>query len=298
MNSLIGNGVNLYRRNGNLVRSPIVVNVQPSSRAYYAIAGGYVNELPRYGFNRNILNEGSTLSATRICGENMTNAYFNIPQYQRWRSVNTAHDPECVWYQGAYSTSANSISIGKNMSEAFVQCCAYKFEKPAGLKDLTCIEFKVNYICGGFVSLDGSIADGSAVPFEDPSLNQDGDGIFYISKNLDLPCDLTTGKAGISRTYGTLLNCVPWDGGFRDLWGLSGHNQDGGIPCARQPLNLSISFDATKFSPLNIGSEVWVIATPNIGYEGSQYFPYYGAGSRNRWKCHALWGLTAEMTLE
>ena len=295
MSSLIGNGVNLYRRNNNLVRSPIVVRVQPSARAYYAVAGGYVKELPRYGFHRNILNDASTLTATRICGEQMTDAYFNIPNYQRWRLVNTNHDPECVWYQGAYSTSANSISVGKNQSEAFAQCCAYKFEKPLELKDLNCIALKVSYICGGFVSLDGSIADGTAVPFS--SSGTDGDGIFYLSKNLDIPCDLTTGSAGIARTYGTLLNCVPWDGGFRDLWGLSGVNQDGGIPCARQPLNLSVSFDDNKLSPLNDG-EVWVIVTPNIGTEGSSYYPYYGAGSRNRWVCHALWGLTAEMTFE
>ena len=107
MEHLIGNGTHLYRRSVNntyhLVRTPIVISLNPVDRAYYSIAGHYDSTgFPIAGFY-----EQTNYNNVIKVGADATYAFAHPPSnLQYWRKVYNAHDPETVWYQGAIHTSA------------------------------------------------------------------------------------------------------------------------------------------------------------------------------------------------
>lgn len=297
MNLLIGNGSSLYRYGGSLLRTPIVIkNKKADERAYYDVAGRYDSAgWPASGFIQSITS--STKDACETAGLNMYNSYAGIKQpsggVQIWRQVSSAHDPECCWYQGAYATSATSISTGKNQCEAFVRCCGYRFQKPRGLESLELTSWKIRFTFGGFLALDGAIADGTAVPYS--ATGTDGH-LFFVHNQLIHPYLLTQNSSSYPHKQ-YVANCAPWDGGFRDLWGFGSSSKDGGIAALRSPISAEIEFGENAISVFNTNGGAWVIGTPNMGYS-THYYPYYGAGARNRWKCHTLWSITSDMVFE
>lgn len=50
-----------------------------------------------------------------------------------WRNGNGPHDPEFVWYQGAYATSKPYVSTSQNTCEAYAQFAGYHFTIPSNL---------------------------------------------------------------------------------------------------------------------------------------------------------------------
>jgi len=148
MGRLVCNGNTLYRRSSMLVRTPITLTLQPVEMAYYSVAGTYgSNNYPDTGFIAE-----NTLANVKQMGYEMLRQYASpTDPRQIWRQVNTSHQPETVWYQGAFATSAKTIAQTYTKCEAYGQLGAYKFQLPQGLRGLQVTDAIVKWTNGGAV---------------------------------------------------------------------------------------------------------------------------------------------------
>ena len=73
-----------------------------------------------------------------------------------WSTVNTSHDPETVWYHGAYATGAATAAGGTQSCEAYVQNGAYHFTIPQSLQGLELQSVTVRFTNGGAVFCYGT----------------------------------------------------------------------------------------------------------------------------------------------
>ena len=119
----------LYKSNdGHLVRTPIIKRLNPDQWKIYQVfppaavgTGGYATGGWQGG------NTYST-TVTSVCYQMV---YDMIYANHQWLDAAGAHDPEMVWYQGAYATGASTINQGKFMSEAFASFPAFHFTIPS-----------------------------------------------------------------------------------------------------------------------------------------------------------------------
>ena len=109
---LVGNGTKLYRRASKLVRTPITITLQPDQRAVYRCAGVWKQQgsvwWPDGGFVAQ-----NTMANVASVGYDCLQAYAQHSDTRvGWSTVNTSHDPETVWYHGAYATGAATAAGG------------------------------------------------------------------------------------------------------------------------------------------------------------------------------------------
>lgn len=105
-----------YKREGHLVRTPIKIKLQPDQRAYYSVAGSYTSaSWPDGGFIEQ-LTYNNVIAMGAACIQALRSPSSAL---QMWRSVTTTHDPETVWYQGAYATSAPNLNAALQSCEAY-----------------------------------------------------------------------------------------------------------------------------------------------------------------------------------
>ena len=120
-------GGKIYRWNGNILRTPIVIRLQPDQKKVCQIGDprSKVGDVIKSGF------VGSTTwyNSVQSVGYQMLNYMMNGSP--AWIDAWGAHDPEFVWYQGAYSTSAQTIEQGKWLSEAYAQFPGFHFTLPS-----------------------------------------------------------------------------------------------------------------------------------------------------------------------
>jgi hypothetical protein len=299
MNRLVAkkDGSHLLKRSSHLVRTPIKISLSPDERAYYSVAGSYAQQgtvwWPDGGFiQQNTLNNVWTVGASCI------QAYLNPSDWrQDWRGVDSSHDPETAWYQGAFAPSAPNLNATYLSCEAYIQLGAYHFSVPTGLTDLEVTSVKVKFINGGGVAAYQSAGTQSANNSQLKGKFDFGDWYlpFAVSQSLDAPSLLG------AKPYDALVDILADTGtvrGARDLWGFSGTTRDGGITTLNAPVQKTYTMGAYTLSNFNANKGGWIIPYFDAAYSGARnYNPYYVNDNNGYWGCISLWGLTLEVTL-
>lgn len=317
MSHLVGNGTHLYRRDGHLVRTPILktLTLVPDEMAYYDVAGSYRNDLPTGGF------VGSSEHYSQIAptGKLMRRNYANLtgivhPGPQIWRQITSSHLPEFIFYQGAWSTSH-----GNTLPEAFIKIPAYHFTIPQTYNGWAVQAATLSIIHGGTI-LQQMMTRNSGQYFATQAptslLPSDSDwrgagwsmdfGL-YQSLNTD-PCymhddAIDTILLDTNRATGSLNQGAS---NARLIWSNSAITYtDGCIPVTSSPWTQTASLSANFCAALSAGMGGWIVGTPPVavtsgdtdlvGYD----YPFFNPGSGNPgyWLCCSFWGFGLTVTL-
>ena len=294
MYHLVGNGSHLYRRDSHLVRTPIKLSLTPDDRAYYSVAGEYTDaHWPAHGFI-----EQNTYDNVWAMGAACIQAYLNpTSALQMWRQVSSSHDPETVWYQGAFATSASSMALSYESCEAYMQLGAYHFSIPQALSALTVTRATVKFINGG-----------GARAYQSASVQSANNAT--LKGQYDFNTWFMPFAVGQSLVHPSQLGQLPWDRpidilaetgtfrGARDLWGFSGTSRDGGIVTLNTPVLRSYDLGQYTLANFDAYKGGWVIPYIDAVYSGSRnYYPYFVTPDNGYWGSVAVWGLTMEVEL-
>jgi len=98
-----GNAARMYRWNGDIMRTPIAVRILPDQKKICQI--GDPRSADSMGYLRSGFQAANTyIASVQSVGYQLVNQWMNgTPQ---WLDAWGGHDPEFVWYQGAYATGA------------------------------------------------------------------------------------------------------------------------------------------------------------------------------------------------
>lgn len=299
MGTIIRNGSTsssrMYRYNDLILRTPIVLNLAPYERTYYSVAGSYSAGLPNTGYIRSL-----SYANTQGVGSDCVKAALNPTGSQIWRVVSNSHDPEFVWYQGSYATSATDIATGIQSSEAFLQLCGYHFALPSNLNDLTVTKVTVSFTLGGGIV-------GYQMPLWQSANNSYLYGKYSFSNwfmpiqvcaNLNHPVQMSN-----LYPYDTPIDILSYRGssptGYRDLWMRTSTSQDGGIPTLLTPPTVSYDLGANTLAAFNANRGGWIVPNPELQWSGNtSYRPYYWPTQEGYWACVSMWGFSCQVTLE
>lgn len=143
----------LYKFDGHLLRTPLYKQLQltPDAMSYYDVAGSYMSAMPTAGVVSTT--ETNIWLNTVKSGKTMRGYYLQsgTPTAQIWRAVTTSHEPEFVFYHGAFSPSANSMQGGMAYGEAFVKIPAYHFSIPQELAGFRVVSGALTVTHGGCI---------------------------------------------------------------------------------------------------------------------------------------------------
>ncbi len=315
----------LYKWGGHLLRQPLIITkpitLNPVERAYYAVAGQYRNGFPVGG----------------VCGVNgitvgklMRKYYMGSTTVQRpgdqiWRQVTTSHDPELIFYQGNWATSArfDGASVGAT-HEAFLQLAGYRFEIPQ--------EYRSSIIVGATLSV---IHGGTILQHEDP----------YSHKcDLDEPtCFAANASQGLLPgigfrekwhlhigVFGRLndepgswvkdfqqeadFNTIGFQGvvndpprSSRQIWYYDSlYSHSGYIPVSTAPWVEQVNLNAAAVQAIISNNGGWIVIAPDVGYSSfddrdtSEDYPFYTPGSNygSFWLCTSIWGYGLKLLIQ
>ena len=314
----------LYKWDGHLLRQPLViaktVALSPVARAYYAVAGQYKNGYPVGGVcGYNDLKVGKIMRKYYMGSTAVTR-----PGNQIWRLVTTAHDPELVFYQGNWATSAryDGPSVGAT-SEAYLQLAAYRFEIPQEYRGSTILGATLSVIHGGTV-LQHEDPYSHDCELEEPTcfttnasqdmltgyefrkkwplhigvfdrLNDEpGSWVRDFQQEADFATNLAQGAVNVPPSSS------------RNLWEFDGmYVRSGYIPKTTAPWTETVKLNAAAVSAIVSNGGGWVVLAPDVGYSnsddedtGSDY-PCYtpGSGYDHFWACISLWGYGLQLTI-
>lgn len=308
MEHLIGNGSHLLRRivsnRGHLVRTPIRISLRPDDRAWYAVAGTYnsggwplTGYIAQDSYNNVIAVGGQCIEAY---GRPITSR----PQYWRQVGASSGHDPEFVWYQGAYATSASSLGLSYASCEAYVQLCGYRFTIPPSLSSLKVSGVSVKFVCGGGVECVGSPMNRS--PLNRPLIQTTVPGLwgggwsvpFMVSRDLLHPYEFFR----YNRPYDNndIISDTGECRGARDLWDRGNSNMDGGIPTLTNWVTRTYQMGTNTLEYVNNNRSFFIVPVITWEYNGSgagQYYPWYANPTNGWWACASLWGFTIDVVL-
>ena len=303
MGILVGNGVNLYRRTANnnsrLVRTPISVNLNPDQMAVYQVPGTWkkVGSVwwPDGGFI-----DSNTVENIKAVGFNCLNAYVSHSDNRiGWGFVTSNHLPETVWYQGAYATSASTLSGSLNSCEAYIQLSAYHFTLPESLHSLNITETTVKFVNGSGIQCYQSPAIHSSsntwlqgfgnwgqyfMSFVvTPSL---GHYQYLYNEPYDAQIDILSPRSSNPR-------------GSRDLWDFGSSNRDGGIPTMQTPVQQSYNMGSNTISVINSNKGCWIVPFIDVEMRSTtDYAPIYWNSNNGFWGCFSIWDLRITVTVD
>lgn len=321
INHLVGNGSHLYRRSSHLVRTPIVktITLAPDEMAYYDVAGSYNSAMPTAG----VIADSEHYSQIALVGKKMRKYYLNQTtrpsQYQIWRQVTTSHEPEFIFYQGAYSTAA-----GNTRPEAFMKLCAYHFTIPAQYAPLAVASATLKITHGGTILQHYGATVQTVVSSYMPQFAANAStslleansewrtgwvqqfGLYQTLNNepsqmheqalqdITLDTHLTQGTLNNGVTNGRLI----WDNTYVSY-------TDGYIPVTNSPWVQSVALEADMLYALNGNRGGWIVGTPNVSTstnasaDTANDYPFYDPGSSNPawWLCCSYWGFALQVTL-
>lgn len=290
-----------YKKSGHLVRTPITITLQPDERAVYQVAGTYRQEGSVWWADGGFIAQG-TVANVREMGYNCLQALLSHGDWRMdWQQVTGSHDPEMVWYQGAYATSAPNRGASLQSCEAYCQMAAYHFTVPSGLQALDISSATLKFQNGGAIECYQSAA------------NQSANNKLWVNSST-IPNPRTWyAEFGVLNSLGHIqtIAVAPYDEfdlatasgtptGARDLWGRTSTNADGGIPTLLAPVQCSVSMGtATKTAMQNnMQTGFWVAAYFNADVSNlNNYNPHYINSTNGYWGCVSLWGLQMQMEL-
>lgn len=301
MDVLIGNGSKLYTRARALVRTPIRIHLNPMERAYYPVAGVFnsggwpVEGFIAQGTYNNVIMVGGN------CLSNYGRPTTNKPYF--WRKVGdtSGHDPETVWYQGAYATSASSLGLSYASCEAYVQLGAYRFSIPRSFSSLSVKNVTVKFTSGGGVQCIGSPATRNYqnCPLKGYSNFNQWYLPFFVTEILPFPQEYGPHGDPYDAKFDILADTGECRAA-RDLWVRNSSNMDGGIPTLTNPVSRQYDMGANTLSYVNGHRTFWITPLVDWVYNSSTlggYAPYYVNTYNGWWGCISLWGLSVDVEL-
>lgn len=226
-----------------------------------------------------------------------------------WKDASGAHDPEYVWYQGAYATSRNTQPATVTMSEAYAAICAFHFTVPQSARGRIQSVY-VNFLNMGATwayGLPGNSANknirnadygwdtssGYVFPAAFHLLNSTTPNYHMMDINANSPYDLVDiGQIGGSGSFT----------GRRDLWQITGGQ--GYIPTLTTPQRTRFEMGATTKAQFISSNGGWVVPTFNpreLPGEPEPYRPasgWGGDGTNNYWACVSLRDVKVEIVIE
>lgn len=283
--------------NDAILRTPIIKRLTPDQWKIYQVAdphsvgtGGYATG----GW------QGSNTYGSVVTSVGYQMVYDMIYANHQWLDAAGAHDPEMVWYQGAYATGASTIAQGKFMSEAYAQFPAFHFTIPSVPSGLSIQAVKVYYLnMGATLAFGPSLNanannrniktsagwDGSNWWVNFHVLNTPTCNYHIQDINNNSPCDsvdiASVGSQGDFKGYRDIFLKAPLG------------TCDGCIPILTNPVRESYYMSASTLAHFTSTTNGWIVPTfhPTITSTTS-YRPQMGvqtqSGTDNYWGCASL----------
>lgn len=260
---------------------------------------------PTHGF----VYSGIDLTAVRIVGYRLVNRMIN--EQPAWLDASGAHDPEFVWYQGAYSTSQSNITTGKANSEAYASLAGFHFTVPSAAQGHVA-SVKVNYL-----NMGATWAYGPAIDHQ--SQNKNINNADYGWDTPGFTVDMHFLNTPTCNYHQLTINTYPYDSinlanvggagdfrGERDIWTIGGGagTVDGRIPTLTNPVVQSYTVNSTILSQFKANNGGWFVPSivPTLN-SLDDYRPRSGWNPDNNnqinyWACASLRDVTVDVTLD
>ena len=307
-NTASGTSARMYRWNSKILRTPITFRIRPDQKKIYMIGNPATNNAagePTHGF----VYQGIDLTAVRIVGWRLINRMIN--EQPPWLDASGAHDPEFVWYQGAYSTSQLTWQQGKLYSEAYASLAGFHFTVPSSARGHI-QAVKVNYLNMGATWAYGPAIDHNVrnKNIKNADFGWDTAG-FYVNMHF-LNTETCNYHQSVINTYpyNTIdLANVGGAGDFRgerDIWSIGGQVGvvDGRIPTLTTPVEQSYYLSGTILSQFKSNNGGWFVPSivPTLNslddYRPcSGWSPDYG-NQVNYWACASMRDVTVDVELD
>ena len=266
----------LYKKNRHLVRTPIKVTLTADNFAYYVVAGEYTAQnLPDKGFIKQ-----ATYENCKEVGYDCIQAYLNPRPLQIWRQTKNIWPIPTTWYQGAYATSAPSMSGAAASCEACIWLGAIHFTLPAGVVGLLEVT-EASIYATQFGSIKCWFSAGAGN--KENTIWNDEQAVF----NLVATDSLSSPSQMIRNTdQYFVLNATGTPRASFDLWKYSGTNRDGGIPKLVTPVTKKINLTDFGKNILTSSGGVWLaFVFDAYVYSIDNYRPFYISPTPGDWVC-------------
>lgn len=271
-NTASGSAARMYRWNDYILRSPIIKRILPDQKKICQI--GEPRSADSMGYLRAGFQAGNTWNTSvQACGYQVINHLINGTP--RWLDASTGnHDPELVWYQGAYATGAQTIQQGKWMSEAYTSFPGFHFTLPSMSSPWSIKEITVYYLNMGATLAYGPSIDGNANNTNIRNAIGDWGNCWVHFHVLNTPtCNYHPMDIINNSPYDTVdLSTVGSRGdfkGYRDLFLLAPMGvTDGCIPTLTNPVRQTYTMSATSMAHFTQNGAGWIVPT---------YHPYLNA---------------------
>lgn len=304
-NTASGGAAQIYRYNGSILRTPLTIRVLPDQKKICQI--GEPRSADNMGYLRAGFQVNYTYAATvESVGYRLVNEIVNgTPQ---WLDASGNHDPEFVWFQGAYATGAQTIANGKFMSEAYASFPGFHFTLPQAaighVKNVI-----VHFLNMGCTFAYGPAIDGNAnnknIKSADYSFEGDVFLPFHVLNSATCnyhPMDINNNSPYDSvevSQYGSVGDFR----GYRDIFTNAPLGVvDGCIPTLTNPVRQSYTMSASTRSHFIQNGAGWIVPTVHpVITSTSNYGPcsgYGGDGTNNYWACVSLRDIYIDVQLD
>lgn len=290
----------IARRVDTILRTPIIKRIFPDQKKICQI--GDPKSIDSAGYITTGYQGGSTYeSVVENVGYQMINQLIN--GQPRWLDASSAHDPEFVWYQGAYATSATDIATGKYMSEAYSSFPGFHFTMPNIQPPLAIIQVVVYYL-----NMGTTLAFGPAISRNARNMNitQSGVGNWNLGVTCHFhvlntptcnyhPMDINNNSPDDAINISTVGSTGDFRG-YRDIFAKSPLGTvDGCIPTLTNPVVQSYSMSANTLAHFTQNGAGWIVPTYHPWMDpnnpSGDFFPNFGysiSGQDNSWGCASL----------
>lgn len=293
-----GTAARIYRWNDLILRTPIVKRILPDQKKICQLGDPMTAD--SQGYLRGGFQASNTyITSVQSVGYQLVNHWINgTPQ---WLDAWGNHDPEFVWYQGAYATGAQTIWNGKYMSEAYASIPAFHFTLPTAQTGFSIKGVTVYYLNMGCVWAYGQAYNNNNS--NNKNIKNADYGGFPSGMVMGFHV-LNTPTCNYHPMY--IANNSPYDEiqiadvgstgdfkGWRDIFLKAPLGTvDGCIPTLTTPVRKSFNMSASTMAHFISNGAGWIVPTwfPTIT-SSTDYLPksgWGGSGADNYWACVSL----------
>lgn len=305
-NTASGGAAQIYRYNGSILRTPVTLRVTPDQKKICQI--GDPRSADNMGYLRAGFQGGNTYQTT-VESVGYQLLYQIVNGTPQWLDASGNHDPEFVWFQGAYATGAQTIANGKFMSEAYASFPGFHFTLPQAAVG------HVKDVIVYFLNMGCTFAYGQAYNNNNPNNKNiksadygfDGDWYqpFHVLNSTTCnyhPMDINNNSPYDSinlSQYGATGDFK----GYRDLFTNAPLGVvDGCIPTLTNPVRQSYTMSASTRSHFIQNGAGWIVPTIHPAITSTSYYRpcsgYGGAGIDNYWACVSLRDIYIDVQLD
>lgn len=293
-----GTAARIYRWNDLILRTPIVKRILPDQKKICQIGDPRTADAQGY-LRGGFIGSGTYINVVQSVGYQLV--YHWINGTPLWLDASGNHDPEFVWYQGAYATAAQTIWNGKVMSEAYASIPGFHFTFPTVSSPFQITGIKVYFLNQGCVWAYGQAYNNNN-PNNKNIKNADYGGFssgavmgFHVLNTptcnyhpMDIAINSPYDEIQIS-DYGSAGDFKGW----RDIFTNAPLGTvDGCIPTLTNPVRQSYNMGASALAHFTSNGAGWIVPTwlPTMA-STTDYYPrsgWGGTGTNNYWACISL----------